>query len=162
MNDRFIANFREITILWKSCASINAKWEGRQPDMLPTKTRYGQISQPKHKKAADSENRLGVLFDWLKCCPSRFRKFRHWSSQFWRNQNKIIIFRGVLGPSNLKFSSTENFRTPLNLFCFVLVPSKLTALMSEVSNPRRTTLKSTWRVQYHYFHQLQHFCAWAG
>ena len=70
----------------------------------------------------------GVLYDWLQCCPSRFWKFRHISSQIWRIQIKIFIFRGVLDPSNLKFSSTENFRfegSKISFFGFV--PSKLTA-----------------------------------
>ena len=73
----------------------------------------------------------GVLNVWLQICPSRFGKFRHLSSHFWRNQNKILIFGGVLDPSNLKFSSSENLklegsRTPpkINILFWFLQNSK--------------------------------------
>ena len=79
----------------------------------------GQISQPQHKNAAAGKIEIlepsgGVLYGRLQCCSPRFGKCRHWSSQFWRNRNKILIFRGVLDPSYLEVSLTENCR----LFCF--------------------------------------------
>jgi hypothetical protein len=70
---------------------------------------------------------VGVRNDWVQFCPSRFAKFRHLSSHFWRNQNKIWFFEGSQDPLKLKFSDEENLklegsRTPpkINIFFWFL------------------------------------------
>ena len=83
---------------------------GRQGHLIWAKSASPSTKMLQLVKIDILDPSVGVRNYWVQFCPSRFRKFRHLSSHFWRNKNELLIFGGVLDPSNLRFSSSENFK----------------------------------------------------